>query len=233
VAAKPKPKPLAKTAAKPVAKSAPKPVAKAAAPCLQVARLSKQQRSAEIKLLPGPNCKCECKADGRVQNIHRLKYTAQFRLDGLLPCDETDTPTLFPQGTEMMWEGALTLRREQCSNDAQPNYFGTNEAKFAIKTPDGGLVFENEFIGTVGVHPSKSADERCCAHGVFLGSISAKGAGPMKAWTLTASYDLLVFILDRIDVCEPNSYAARLNLDGVLIRVCTGDDKKAPAKKSR
>ncbi|MFO0805060.1 MAG: hypothetical protein U0791_18295 [Gemmataceae bacterium] len=232
MAAKPKPKPAAKSAAKPVAKPASKPTAKAAAPCIQIARISKQQRSAEIKLLPGPNCKCECKADGRVQHISRTKYTASFRLEAVLPCDETDTPAIFPPGTEMAWNGTLTVRREQCTHDAQPSYFGTNEGEFAIKLPDGEVVFADAYRGTVGVHPSKSAEERCCAHGVMLGNLATKGMGSLKAWTLTASYDLLVFILDRVELCEPNSYAARLNLDGVLIRACPGEDKK-PAKKAR
>lgn len=223
MAAKPKPKPAAKAAAKP---------AKAAPPCVQIARISKQQRSAEIKLNPGPNCKCECKADGRVQSISRTKYTSSFRLEAVLPCDETDTPAIFPPGTEMTWEGALTVRREQCTHDAQPSYIGTNEGKFAIKLPTGELVFADEYRGTVGVHPSKSAEERCCAHGVMLGTLSTKGLGSLKSWTLTATYDLLVFILDRVELCEPNTYAARLNLDGVLIRTCTGgDDKKKPAAK--
>jgi hypothetical protein len=226
VAAKSKPKPAAKSAAKPV---------RAAASCIQVARISKQQRSAEIKLLPGPNCKCECKADGRIQHIYKTKYASAFRLEAVLPCDETDTPAIFPPGTEMTWDGTLTVRREQCTHDAQQNYFGTNEGKFAIKLPGGEVVFADEYRGTVGVHPSKSAEERCCAHGIMLGSISTKGQGSLKAWTLTASYDLLVFILDRIELCEPNSYAARLNLDGVLIRTCSGgDEKKKPvAKKGR
>lgn|GEM_PF-5838481 len=226
MAAKPKPKPAAKAA---------KPAAKAAPPCVQIARISKQQRSAEIKLNPGPHCKCECKADGRVQHISRTKYSTSFRLEGVLPCDETDTPAIFPPGTEMTWDGALVVRREQCTHDAQPSYFGTNEGKWTIKLPDGEVVFADEYRGTVGVHPSKSAEERCCAHGVMLGTLSSKGLGRLKAWTLTATYDLLVFILDRIELCEPNSYAARLNLDGVLIRTCTGDDakKKPAAKKGR
>jgi hypothetical protein len=219
VAAKPKPKPTAKTAAKP---------ARAASPCLQIARLSRQQRSAEIKLLPGPNCKCECKADGRVQSIFRTKYTAVFRLDPVMPCDETDMPAIFPLGTEMTWDGAITVRREQCTHDAQPSYFGMNEGKFAIRLPDGEVVFAEEFRGTIGVSPSKSAEERCCAHGTFLGNLNAKGTGSLRAWTLCASYDLLVFIFDRVDLCEPNGYAARLNLDGVLIRTCSAEPVKKP-----
>ncbi len=230
MAAKTKPKPSAK-AAKPAAKTAAKP-AKAAPPCVQIARISKQQRSAEIKLLPGPNCKCECKADGRVQAIHRTKYTSSFRLDAVLPCDETDTPAIFPPGTEMSWEGLLTVRREQCTHDAQQSYFGTNEGKFTIRLPSGEVVFADEYRGTVGVSPSKSAEERCCVHGTLLGSLNAKGMGSLKSWSLCASYDLLVFIFDRVELCEPNGYAARLNLDGVLIRTCTGEpDRKVAAAK--
>lgn len=219
MAAKPKPKP--KPAAKP---------ARAAGPCTQVVRLSKQQRAAEFKLFPGPDCKCECKADGRIQTIFKTKYTVTFRLDSMMPCDESDVPTIFPVGTDMVWEGQLTVRREQCTHDAQPSYFGTNVGKFAIRRLGTEIVFSNEFRGTVGVSPSKSADERCCAHGTLLGTLSSPGLAGMKGWTLTASFDLLIYILDRVNLCERGSNDARLNLDGVLTRICPGDVKKAKKK---
>lgn len=219
MAAKPKPKP--KTAAKPAAKAA-----RAAAPCTQIVRISRQQRAAAFTILPVPDCKCECKADGRVQSIFKTKYKVTFRLDSVHPCDETDVPAIFPIGTEMLWEGQLTVRREQCTHDAQPSYFGSNSGKFAIRRGGSEIVFTNEFRGTVGVSPSKSADERCCAHGTLLGTLSAPGLGGLKGWTLYASFDLLIYILDRVNLCEPGSNDARLNLDGVLTRICSGDAPK-------
>lgn len=221
MAAKPKPKPKPKAAPKPAAKPA-----RAAGPCTQVVRLSRQQRAAAFSILPGPDCKCECKADGRVQTIFKTKYKVTFKLDPCHPCDESD-PGIFPIGTDMIWEGQLTVRREQCAHDAQPSYFGTNAGKFAIRLNGTDIVFSNEFRGTVGVNPSKSADERCCAHGTLLGTLSAPGVGALKGWTLTASFDLLIYILDRVNLCEPGSNDARLNLDGVLTRICPDEKKKS------
>ena len=79
-------------------------------------------------------------------------------------------------------------------------------------------------------HPSKSAEERCCAHGTLLGNLYAPGLAGMKGWTLCASFDLLIYILDRVNICETGSNDARLNLDGVLTRTCPGDVKKAKKK---
>ena len=205
--------------AKPKTKAVAKP-ARAATRCSQVVRLSKQQRNARLEFIPVKDCKCECQVDGRVQNVFKTKYRVAFRLDSVLPCDETDVPAILPAGCELLLEGAFTLRREQCTHDAQPSFFGMNEGNYRLQRAPGEVVFADSYCGTVGVNPSKSADERCCAHGLLLGSLCGTGTNALKGWTLCLSFDILVFILDRIDICAANSADARLNIDGVLVRPC-------------
>ena len=219
----------------PVGKSKPKPAAPkpSAAKCSQFVRLSKQQRGGKVEFIKLDDCKCECKTEGRVQVVFKVKYRVAFRLDAMLPCDETDIQGVLPVGSELLLDGTLTVRQEPCSHDQQPIYLGTNEGKFRLRRSPNEVVFEDAFSGTVGVHPSKSADERCCAHGQLLGNLSAKGIGGLKGWSLCLSYDILVFILDRINLCEPGSADAKLNLDGVLLRPCHLAPPKPPAKKKK
>jgi len=217
---------------KPKPKSAAK-AARAAVKCSQFVRLSKQQRAANVEILPVKDCKCECTADGRVQIVFKANYRAAFRLDALHPCDETDLPELLPAGSELLLDGTLTLRQEPCAHDAQPIYIGTNEGTYRVRRQQSEVVFEDHFCGTVGVHPSKSGDERCCAHGQLLGSLCGKGINGLKGWSLCLSYDMLIYILDRINLCEPGTADAKLNLDGVLVRPCPNAPARNMKKKKR
>ena len=219
-------------------KAKPKPVVKttrAAPKCLQLIRLSKQHRAGTFEFIPVKDCKCECKADGRVQVVLKAKYKVAFRLDSMIPCDETDLPNILPVGSELLLEGALLLRQEPCAHDQQLLYLGTNEGTATLRRSPNDVVFEEPFLGTVGIHPSKSGDERCCAHGQMVGSLNGLGKGVLKNYSLCLSYDILVFILDRINLCEPGRADARLNLDGVLVRTCPPPPPPArtPAKKKK
>lgn len=213
-------------------KPAPKP-ARTAPKCSQLIRLSKQQRAGTFEFLPVKDCKCECRADGRVQVVFKANYKVAFRLDSMVPCDETDVPTILPVGCELVLEGSLTLRQEPCAHDQQMLYLGTNEGTFRIRRTPTDVVVEDVFLGTVGVHPSKSGDERCCAHGQLVGNLCGTGTGPLKGWSLVLSYDILIFILDRINLCEPGRADARLNLDGVLVRNCPPPALARPAPKKK
>jgi len=200
--------------------------------CPQLLKVSKRLEG-QLKLLGGNPCKCECHLGDASQTIVRVNYSATLRFHTVKPCDETNVPSLLPDGAELRLDGVLTLRQEICRETNEVALIGCNSGKYVIHRfgPDEDIM-TGKFCGTEGFLSMSDGPRRCCAPGNGVGSICGDGVGRLAGWSLCASYHSIMQGLDPETVCELHPIGMTMDLDGVLIGPCRAiEGVRAKAKK--
>ncbi len=205
--------------------------------CPQLLRFSKDARErSRVLLTPIKPCPCEPCAPA-TSPVVRASFTGKFPLIPSGECDERRSPA---EG-ELVFvcNGVLVLRTDMCPKGDRPNpadphgtvVIGAACGDFTILRGDATL-FTGTLCGTNGLAPmlrgkdDSSPADRCCQHGVGLGSLCGEGReGRTEGWLLKATYRSLVDEIDPEKICQgttesPIPMDVQMAIDGVLIGPC-------------
>jgi len=205
--------------------------------CPQLLRFSKDARErSDVLLTPIKPCPCEPCEPSRFPVV-RASFRAKFAIDPSGACDERRSPA---EG-ELIFDcrGVLVLRSDSCPKEDRPDpddphgtvVIGAACGDFVLNRGERTL-FKGTLCGTTGLAPmlrgmgASRPEDRCCQHGVGLGSLCGEGTDDRtKDWLLKATYRSFVEEVPPEKICggtdeNPLAMPVRMAIDGVLIGPC-------------
>ena len=205
--------------------------------CQQLLRFSKDVRErGDVLLTPLDPCRCPPCGPAR-SPVVRASFTAKFPIVPSGECDEQQSPA----AGDLLFTcvGVLLLRTDTCPRGDRPDpndphgtvVIGAACGDFQLMRGSATL-FTGTLCGTNGLAPMlRDADkaapgDRCCQHGVGLGSLCGAGRdGRTEGWLLKATYRSQVDEIDPEKICEaseerPLPMKVQMAIDGILIGPC-------------
>lgn len=205
--------------------------------CPQLLRFSKDaQEGSRVLLTPIKPCPCEPCAPS-MSPVVRASFRAKFPLVTSGECDERRSPA----AGEVLFDcsGVLVLRTDMCPKGDRPDpndphgtvVIGAACGDFTLIRGDT-ILFKGTLCGTSGFAPmlrgmgASNPADRCCQHGVGLGSLCGDGVNDRtKSWLLKATYRSHVEEIAPEKICQgtaesPFPLEIRMAIDGLLIGPC-------------
>ena len=179
-------------------------------------RVQKEGKAGLLKFKLDPPHRCEhgtMKFD-TAEGVGDLEL--KFR-NGGTPCDELAAvnPNVFPAGSLLVVNDGTFIRREAVNPQQHRSAFYSG--KFAIKDPDGGILFQGLLEAVLGISPNHAplpptfGNEPCDRRDRLEGWVEGKGVGNAKG------FDLRAVLVARIDYRGTDCQFHEFTLDGVII----------------